>query len=1024
MRKFLLGWCFLLVLSYLPAQAQDRVVTGHVTASEDGSALPGVTIAVKNTQNGTTTDSKGNYRLTVTGNPTLVISAIGFATQNVTLGSRSTLDVELTGSVNSLDEVVVVAYGSQDRRSITGAQTSVKGGEVIKATLPSVTEQLQGKVAGLQSAAVSGQPGANVPIRIRGIGSITAGADPLYVIDGVIINSGDLSRVGSAGLTSALAGLNPNDIEDVTVLKDASSASIYGSRAANGVILITTKKGRSGPTRFSANAELGFTDLQVPSVSKPLNKEDFLTLTREGLTNAGYSDDPANKNQLTNTLNALGANNPYTDWLSLVTRQGQQQQYNVTASGGDNKTTFSVSGGYFKQQATTIGSQFERFSSAISLSHNASPKLSFRLNLNPSVTQQTNPSNGGAFANPNLAAYFLRPTQNAYDANGNLDFSTGTFSGVYNPIALIQYNKNSFGNLRGIGSGRVEYHPIKNLTLSSQYGVDYNNIEENYYRNPFFGDGRTANGAAFAYYTRYFSWTWTNLAEYRLNLNTENDFFIDLKAGYEAQKSTGYFISAYGEGFPNTSELTSLAVAATPKTASQNGTDYSFASLISSAFINYKNKYTLSGSFRRDGSSRFGVNNRFGNFYSVGAAWNIDQEEFLRNNTTISALKLRASYGVNGNAAIGNYQWRSTYGYGSGVIFNLNGVNNTNNLNYNSQTGSGFNTPGNPDLTWELNKPLDIGLDASFLNNRLGLTLDYYSRTTSQLLLNVPLSRTSGFSSTLANAGAMINSGLEVTINASPLKGPFSWNINLNGAFNQNKVKTLYNGLDILDGSFIRREGQNFQTFYLREWAGVDPQNGDPLWYKNTTNADGSVDRTTTNSYNAAQRVLYNTASPKVFGGFNNTFSFKGVTLDAQINYNFGNYVQDGWAQYLIGDGFNGAFNKYQRQMDRWQKPGDITDVPKYVYNGNQLSYSNSTRYLYKGDFIRVRAVTLSYDLPQTIINKAKFTQARIYVRGTNLFTKTFDKNLPFDPELGITGQSNLNVFISKVFTAGINLGF
>lgn len=1015
MRKFLSGSCLLLVLSYLPLQAQDRTVTGHVTASEDGSALPGVTITVKNTQNGTTTDAKGNYRLTVSGNPTLVFSAIGFASQNIVLGSRSTLNVELTASVNSLDEVVVVAYGSQDRRSITGSQTSIKGSEVTKATLPAVTDQLQGKVAGLQAAAISGQPGSNTPIRIRGIGSITAGADPLYVVDGVVINAGDLSRVSFANSTNALAGLNPNDIEDVTVLKDASSASIYGSRAANGVILITTKKGRSGPTRFTANAELGYTDLSIPSVSKPLNKADYLTLTQEGLVNAG-----ATQTQITNTLNSLGANNPETNWLDLVTRRGQQQQYNISASGGDNKTTFNVSGGYFKQQATTIGSQFERFSAAVSVSHNASQKLSFRLNLNPSVTQQTNPNNGGAFANPVLAAYFLRPTQNAYDANGNLDYSTATFSSIYNPVALIQYNKNSFGNLRGIGSGRVEYRPIKNLTLSSQYGVDYNNIEENFYRNPFFGDGRTANGSAYAYYTRYFSWTWTNLAEYRLNLNAENDFFVDLKAGYEAQKSQGYFISAYGEGFPNTTALTSLAVAATPKTASQSGSDYAFSSLISSAFVNYKNKYTLSGSFRRDGSSRFGVNSRFGNFYSVGAAWNIDQEDFLRNNTTFSALKLRASYGVNGNAAIGNYQWRSTYGYGSSV--SVNGF--TQNLNYNSLTGSAPNSPGNPDLTWELNKPLDIGLDAGFLNNRLNLTLDYYSRTTSQLLLNVPLSRTSGFSSTLANTGAMVNSGLEVTINASPLKGAFTWNVNLNTSFNQNKIKTLYNGLDILDGSFIRREGQNFQTFYLREWAGVDPANGDPLWYKNSTNADGSIDRSTTNNYNAAQRVLYKTASPKVFGGFNNTFSFKGITLDAQINYNFGNYVQDTWATYLFGDGYNPSFNKVQRQMDRWQKPGDITDVPKYVYNNSNQSYGSSTRYLYKGDFIRLRTVTLSYDLPQAVINKAKLTQARFYVRGTNLFTKTFDKNLPFDPELGITGQSNLNVFISKIFTAGINIGF
>ena len=1016
MKHFLLRIWLLSLLVCPPLLAQNRTVTGHVTASEDGSALPGVTVAIKSGQNGTTTDAKGNYQLAISGNTTLVFSAIGFASQEITVGNRSALNVELVASVNSLNEIVIVGYGSQDRRSITGAQTSIKGAEVTKATLASVTEQLQGKVAGLQSAAISGQPGANIPIRIRGIGSITAGADPLYVIDGVIINAGSLQQGSFANSTNALAGLNPNDIEDVTVLKDASSASIYGSRAANGVILITTKKGKSGPTRFSANVELGYTDLNVPAVAKPLNRDQYLTLTREGLVNAGTADAT-----ITSTLNALGANNPETDWLSLVTRRGQQQQYNISASGGDNKTTFNVSGGYFKQEATTIGSQFERFSAAINLSHNASQKLSFRLSMNPSSTNQTNPSNGGAFANPVLSAFFLRPTQNAYDANGNLDYSTTTFSAIYNPVALVQYNKNQLSNLRGIGSGRVEYRPITGLTLSTQYGIDYNTIEENYYQNPFFGDGRTANGGKYSYYTRYFNWTWTNLAEYRLNLNASRDFYLDLKGGYEAQKSTGYLLSLYGVGFPNTTELTSLAVAATPKTASQTGSDYSFQSIISNAFINFKDKYTLSGSFRRDGSSRFGVNNRFGNFYSVGAAWNIDQEAFLRNHAVISALKLRASYGVNGNASIGNYQWRATYGYGSAV-----GVNGfTENLNYNGVTGSAPNSTGNPDLTWELNKPLDIGLDAGFFNSRLNLTLDYYSRTTSQLLLNVPLSRTSGFNSTLANVGAMVNNGLEVTLNASPLRGAFSWNVNFNVAFNQNKIKTLYNGLDVLDGAFIRREGQNFQTFYQREWAGVDPQNGDPLWYKNITNGDGSIDRTTTNSYTTAQRILYKTASPKVFGGFTNTLSFKGITLDAQLNYNFGNYVQDTWASYLLGDGYNGGFNKYQAQFDRWQKPGDMTNVPKYVYGtGNQSSFQTSTRYIYKGDFIRLRTVTLSYDLPQPLLGKGKLTQARLYVRGTNLFTKTFDKNLPFDPELGITGQSNLNVFISKVVTAGLNIGF
>ena len=907
-------------------------------------------------------------------------------------------------AVGALDKVVVVAYGTQDRRSLTGAQSSVKGMELTKTTLPSVNEMLQGKIAGLQSMAPSGQPGSNQQIRIRGIGSITAGADPLYVVDGVPINSGDLSRVSFAGSTNALAGINPNDIEDVTVLKDAASASIYGSRAANGVILITTKKGKSGPTRFSANAESGYTDLDVPAISRPLDKDAYITLTREGLVNAG-----ATQATIDATLTSYGINNPSNNWLDLVTRRGNQQQYNLSASGGDNKTTFNLSGGYYKQQATVIGSEFNRISGNINVAHNASQELSFRVGLNIGATNQRNPGNGGGFANPVLAAYFLRPTQNAYDANGVLDYSLATFSNIYNPVALVEYNKNKYSNLRGVGSARAEYRPLKNLTLSSQFGVDFNMIEENFYRNPFFGDGRNTSGGAYSYYTRYFNWTWTNLAEYRINLNGTNDFFVDLKGGYEAQQSRGYFISAYGEGFPSSTELTALVVAATPKTASQSGSDYSFTSLISSGTINYKSKYTLSGSFRRDGSSRFGVNNRNGNFYSIGASWNVDEEAFMRSIPQVSSLKLRASYGVNGNAGIGNYQWRATYGYGN---------------NYNQNPGSVPNSVGNANLTWELNKPFDVGIDAGFLNNRINLIVDYYNRTTSQLLLNVPLSRTSGFSTILDNVGSMNNKGWEFTVNATPVQGAVKWTLSFNTALNKNQIKTLYNGQDILDGSFVRREGLDYQTFYLREWAGVDPANGDPLWYKNTKNADGTFDRTTTNNYNEAQRVTYKSATPKIFGGLGTTVSYKGITLDGQLNYNFGNYVQDTWASYYLGDGFNAAFNKVQRQMNRWQKPGDITDIPKYVNGGNKNSYQSSTRYLYNGDFIRLRNVTLSYDFPTALLNKVKMTQARLYVRGTNLFTKTFDKNLPFDPELGIAGQSNLNIFNSKIYTAGVTFGF
>lgn len=980
-------------------------MSGRIASSEDGSALPGATVTIKGTTRGATADASGKYSISVpaSGKPTLVFSSIGFASQEIPLGARSILDIELTEAVGTLSEVAVVAYGTQDRRTLTGSQASIKGSDLTKATLPSVTDMLQGKVAGLQAVS-TGQPGANTQIRIRGIGSITAGADPLYVVDGVPINSGDLSRLTTT--SNALAGINPNDIEDVTVLKDAASASIYGSRAANGVILITTKRGKSGPTRFQVNAEAGYTDVSLPAVAKPLNKQQYFELTREGLVNANYT-----QTRIDEILNNYGINNPETNWLDNVTRRGNQQQYNISATGGNNKTTFNVSGGYYKQQATTIGSNFQRYTANLGVQHNASEKLSFRVGLNLGSVNQNTPSNSSFFANPIYAAFLLRPTQNPYNADGSINLSLTDFpnGGVYNAIAETYLNKRDYQNVRGIGVTRVEYRPLRNLTLSTQYGIDYSSIEEYRYRDPNFGDGYTAKGSANAYYSRYFNWTWTNLAEYRLNMNRSNDFYADLKVGYEAQKSNGYFISAAGSTFPNSPDLTSLVVAATPTLASQTGTDYSFTSLISSVIFDYKKKYNLSGSFRRDGSSRFGINNRYGNFYSVGASWNINEEAFFPKTNTLSNLKLRASYGVNGNAAINNYQWQATYGFGN---------------NYNQSPGSIPNNVGNSNLTWELNKPFNVGIDAGLFNNRLNLIVDYYNRTTSQLLLNVPLSRTSGFNTILDNVGSMVNKGWELSINATPVQGAFTWNVNLNAAFNKNYIKQLYAGQDILDGQFIRREGLNFQTYYMREWAGVDPQTGNPLWYKNTTTADGTVDHTTTTNYNEAQRIVSKTASPKVIGGFGTTFSFKGITLDGQFSYNFGNYIRDGWVNYYFSDGFNPQNNKQVRQLDRWQKPGDITDVPKYVYNGNNGSYQASTRFLYKGDFIRLRTLTLSYNLPKTILTKAKLNQVQVYVRGTNLLLFTFDKNLPTDPELSINSQQDLNPFISKVVNAGLNIGF
>ncbi|HEY0679617.1 MAG TPA: TonB-dependent receptor [Chitinophagaceae bacterium] len=999
MRKlFLLSWlCCIAAI----AMAQTKTITGKVTDQKTGTPLPGVSISVKGTQLGTTSKEDGSFSITIPSDSrALVFSYLGYGDEERSIERVNSLNVSLSeGEGRKLDEVVVVAYGTQQKKEITGASTVVKSKDIANIPRTSVDQILQGKVAGLQSITPTGQPGAIQQIRIRGIGSITAGAAPLWVVDGVPVNTGDFSR--NTTTTNALSGLNPNDIESVTVLKDASATSIYGSRAANGVILVTTKKGKAGKSRIRVDSEVGFSELaNYPDNGKVLNAAQWLELTREGLVNVG-----ATQAQIDNIMNGYGVNSGVdTDWLDLVTRRGGQQQLNVSASGGNDKTTYFLSLGYFKQEAPVIASDFKRYSGTLNLTNKFSERFNIGTNLSISSVNQHTPSGGGAFANPIDAVYFLRPTQNPYNSDGTLNISrvgNVNFPADYNPLYIAENDDKSMNNLKIFGNINAELKLLKNLRFTSRYGVDYFNMVENVYNNPFHGDGRNAGGRIAFNYTKVFNWVFTNQLNFRQGFLGE-DLILDAMVGYEAQESKEKNVDARKEGFPPTLELNAPTVAATPALFIGVGADFAFESLFSNMSLNYKNKYVLTGSFRRDGSSRFGINNRYGHFWSVGAAWNLDQEEFMKNISFISAAKIRGSYGVNGNGDLANYGWRPAFSYG---------------FNYNGQPGGTFNQIGNIDLTWELNKPFNIGVDLALFNNRINLTVDYYNRKTSDLLLNRPLPPSIGFTGTLQNVGAMKNSGIEVTFEATAVRTRnLTWVTGFNFSNNKNKITRLPGG-EFPDGSFYRKEGKDFQSFYVRQFAGVDPQTGDPLWYVDATK------QTTTKIYTDAQRIIYSSASPKYFGSFNNTLTYKDFSLDFQFYYNFGNHVRDQWAGSLL-DGQLPSANKYAINLRRWQKPGDITDVPKYQYNVVNSSSSFSTRVLYKGDFIRLRNITLGYRVPQSILNRIGFASGQFYVRGFNFFTKTFDERLTFDPETGVQSLANLTIPLSRTITFGLNFEF
>ncbi len=1018
MRKFL----FLLMAAILAmgqVQAQQRTITGKVT-DEKGDVVPNASVIIKGTSVGTTTLTDGTFSLNVPSTArALVVTSVSMGTIEIALTNSNAYNVVLSTTAKNLEEVVVVGYGSQKRTNVTGSIATVKQGVIENKPFTSVDKALQGAVPGLQISSASGAPGASTDVRIRGQGSINASNQPLWVIDGVIATTGDLTS--NTTTANILSTLNPDDIESISVLKDASAASIYGSRAANGVILVTTKKGRVGKTTFNFSTEAGSNTIAYKNNNnRAMTTDEYKSVFEESLINAGYATDAADADALIiDPVNGFGfpANwaNTNTNWYDVVTKSGSQQQYNLSMTGGSEKTQFYVSGGYFKQQGTVIASTFERYNGSISITHKASDRLSITAILNGASTKQSTPNNGGAFANPVLVSYFLPPWYAPYNADGSFKYDDPDQQfplngGIFNPVIQAAWNKNTAKQTQVRGSLTGEYRIFQNsnnnLKFTSRFSGEYVDVSEDSYRSPFYGDGYPL-GDAFASYRRITDYTWSNFADYRHDINS--DLYFDLKAGYEAQLTHNYLLQAGGQGFPQNLELNYLASAATPTTAFTLPSQETTNSIFSTADINFQNKYIISGSFRRDGSSVFGANHRWGNFYSVGGSWNINEEDFIKNISMISLLKLRASYGENGNAlGFGYYTSLPTYSYGA---------------NYTGLPGSAPNNVGNEDLTWEKNSITNVGLDFGLFKDRLNGTIEVYNRKTSDLLLAVQLSPTSGSGSQNQNVGAMTNKGIEVSLGGRPIKTKdFTWDISVNFAHNTNKITELYQGHQIPNPAATFQEiavGHDAQSFYLRQWAGVDPSNGDALWYTDSTRSK------TQNVYSSAPLVLFGQADPKYFGSVSNTFSYKGFSLSVQFYYNFGNDVYDIWDRYLNSDGrYLGAFNQMSIQLKSWKNPGDVTNVPKIIFGDPSGSWNHSTRYLYNGKYIRLRDAQLSYSLPKSVVSRIRLSALTFYVRGTNLFTFDTDKNLPFDPETGASAQSNFDVFIPKTITGGVKIGF
>lgn len=1027
MKKSLL---FIFLVSFLiPAFAQDRVISGKVRASEDQSPAPGVSVIVKGTTLGTSTDSDGNYSINVPASATtLVFTFIGFKTLEEEIGSRSTVDVSLEMEIKQLSEVVIVGYGTQIKQDLTGNIAKVSGKEIQNLPTPSFEQALQGRAAGVYINSQSGKLGQAITVRVRGNSSISASNQPLYVLDGVPLTTSSQSNYG--GATNPLIDLNPNDIESIEVLKDASAGAIYGSRAANGVVLITTKKGKSGRTNVNFNYQTGYSEStrRVPF----LNSEQYAELLYEGAKyidddNGTAYDDPSSETvYVTDWMQYYSYDQWQTnpsktyEWQDVVFQKGGYRQFDLQINGGTENTKFYVSGQYLDQEGIIIGNKLNRFTTRLNLDHKVNDWLNVGLNMNFARTMNFRLPDDNAFSNP-LQSVALMPMTPSVDPNTGLP--AGTPPGdvnipmYYNPQITVDYAKYTAESFRNFSNTYATLKLAPGLIFQSEVGLDLlNQNEESYFQT------QTVRNQ-----TRATRGLGANRGTFVLNYNTNNYFNFTKKIGrsdigttlgMQFQKSTSKFNFVEGIDFPSNS-YQKIASAATISGGSSTETNYSFLSYFLRANYKFADKYLLSASGRIDGSSRFGANNRYGFFPAVSAGWILSEEGFVESIPTISFLKLRASYGIVGNSEIGNFPQLGLFTGGS------------------SYAGIGGQTPsqiGNPDLQWEISKQLDIGVDFGLFNNRLTGEIDYYKRTSEDLLLNVNIPSTTGFNTVVRNLGSMENKGFELVLNSENLVGDLRWTTSFNISRNIGKVLDIQG--QIIEGGSggLNRamEGENLGVFFTVEYAGVNPENGDAQFYTNTKNADGTIDRTIVGNadYNLAQRVVVGDPNPDFYGGITNTFSYKGIDFSFLFAGVFGNDVSVyGMGQYSMANMIY-EDNQTADQMERWRQPGDITDVPqaRYYYgNGNQ----RSSRFIVDGSFVRLRNVNLGYNVPKSWISPIKLQSARLYVSAQNLLTITRDYPL-WDPEVNADSfDSNIskgNDFYTppqpRTILVGVNIGF
>lgn len=980
---------FLIGISTITAQVAK--VTGIVTSASDGEPVVGAAVAVKEVPTlGVATDLDGKF--TFTNLPkeakTLVVSYMGMITQEARVSSN--MRIVLQEDAELLEDVMIVAYGTTKREAKTGSIVTVASDQIAEIPASSIDKMLAGKLAGVQITSSSGQPGSNSQIRIRGTSSINSGNEPLYVVDGIPVMDGDQSSFTNTN--NPIAMISPEDIESITVLKDAASASVYGSRAANGVILITTKSGKEGRSTITARAKFGMSALANDNNYGVMSGQELLAYQRDAIINAGKDpDDPAGSYYRPYSL----LTQPLTNWMDHFTRLGQMQEYEVTMSGGNQKTKYYSSVSYHKNDGVFYGVTFNKFQARINADHQINKVLSTGVRINAGTMYNEDvPMQDLYYSNPAFAGVTILPWSPAYNEDGthSIEIPENSYT---NPRATAEYDNQWEKQYRFNGSMYLELKPMKGLTIKTTNAAEMSFNEGRRYWSPLSGKDQSPT-------------LQTTQVQYRLlttsnTITYENTFGKNYVRGLVGQEATA---RDFEENYQYSYELNpDIPYHVAGNTT--NDLDYAVNRRTLMSFFgifdyNYDSRYYLQASIRGDGSSLFGDKSRWGLFYSVGLSWNLHNEKFMQNAAAVDLLKIRVSYGLNGNNSISPYQ---QYGLYSTVT-------------YNGYTGMYPASPANENLSWEKNYAWNAGIDFRFFKKLYG-SIDLYKRTTKDMLLEKSLSRTSGFTSALQNIGSMSNMGIEFQLDYDVISTKdWNWTIGFNIAHNKTEILDL--GDDEMlsyagDSRLKHIVGNSLFTYYLKDYYGVNPVNGDALFVAE----DGSL----TNDYNKARYIEAGSPEAKFTGGVSTSLSWKGLSLSVVGEFKGGNNVLIVENRYLQSDGNQMSMNQAKSAMNYWKKPGDTACNPKPIAGNSSNSYSFSTdRFIERGDYFRIKDITLSYDMPQSIISKAKMSTLRVYLSALNLYT-FHDVNY-WDPERGVDGMGYGIYPITKSFVVGLDIAF